>query len=96
MKKMLTALASPAMHGTIRKMTIASVAALVAAGSAGAAQGPVPTGMPRLDHVFVIMMENHAYGQIAGNPQAPFTNALMAKANFATNYFAIAHPSSTN
>ena len=41
-------------------------------------------------------MENHAYGQIAGNPQAPFINSLMAKANLAQNYFAIAHPSSTN
>jgi hypothetical protein len=96
MKKMFTALASSAMQCTIRKMTVASVVALMAAGSAGAVQGPVPTGIPRLDHVFVIMMENHAYGQIAGNPQAPFTNALMAKANLATNYFAIAHPSSTN
>jgi phosphatidylinositol-3-phosphatase len=96
MKKMFTAFASSAMHHTIRKITVASAVALIAAGSAGAAQGPVPTGIPRLDHVFVIMMENHAYGQIAGNPQAPFTNALMAKANFATNYFAIAHPSSTN
>jgi hypothetical protein len=28
-----------------------------------------------------------------GNPQAPFINSLMAKANLATNYFAIAHPS---
>ena len=27
---------------------------------------------PRLDHVFVIVMENHAYGQIVGNPNAPF------------------------
>jgi len=96
MKKLFTALASSAMQCTIRKMTVASVVALMAAGSAGAVQGPVPTGIPRLDHVFVIMMENHAYGQIAGNPQAPFTNALMAKANLATNYFAIAHPSSTN
>jgi len=74
----------------------ASAMALFAAGSAGAAQGPVPTGIPALDHVFVIMMENHAYGQIAGNPQAPFTNALMASANTASNYYAIAHPSSTN
>jgi len=80
----------------MKKMFAASVVALIAAGSAGAAQGPVPTGVPRLDHVFVIMMENHAFGQIAGNPQAPFTNSLMAKANLATNYFAIAHPSSTN
>src|ERR1700761_3038367 len=96
MKKLFNALAASAARRTLRNMTVASVVALAAAGSAGAVQGPVPTGVPRLDHVFVIMMENHAYGQIAGNPQAPFTNSLMAKANFATNYFAIAHPSSTN
>src|SRR5271163_2242770 len=42
------------------------------------------------------MMENHAYGQIATNPQAPFINGEMSSANLATNYFAIAHPSSTN
>jgi phosphatidylinositol-3-phosphatase len=42
------------------------------------------------------MMENHAYGQIVANPQAPFINSLMQSANVATNYFAIAHPSSTN
>jgi phosphatidylinositol-3-phosphatase len=70
--------------------------ALSAAGSAHAAEGPVPQGVPPLEHVFVIMMENHAYGQIAGNLQAPFINSLMTSANLATNYFAIAHPSSTN
>ncbi len=64
--------------------------------SANAAQGNVPDGIPQLDHVFVIMMENHAYAQVAGNAQAPFINALMAKASVAKNYFAIAHPSSTN
>jgi len=72
------------------------MAGLLAAGVSVAEQGPVPTGVPQLDHVFVIMMENHAYAQIAGNPQAPFINSLMAKANLATNYYAIAHPSSTN
>src|ERR1700722_19372069 len=96
MKKMFTAHASSAMQRILKRMTVTSVVGLLAAGSAGASQGPVPTGIPRLEHVFVIMMENHAYGQIAGNPQAPYTNALMAKANLATNYFAIAHPSSTN
>src|SRR6204780_5807739 len=80
----------------MRRIIASSVAALIAAGSAHAAQGPVPGGVPPLDHVFVIMMENHAYAQIAGNPQAPFINSLMAKANLAQNYFAIAHPSSTN
>lgn len=59
-------------------------------------EGAVPKGIPHLDHVFVIMMENHAYGQIVGNPNAPFANKYMAAANSATNYFAVAHPSLTN
>jgi hypothetical protein len=81
----------------MKKIVLAScMAAMLAAGAADAEQGPVPKGIPRLDHVFVIMMENHAYAQIAGNPQAPFINSLMGKANLAQNYFAIAHPSSTN
>lgn len=61
-----------------------------------AAEGPVPKGVPHLDHVFVIMMENHGYGQIVGNPNAPFINQYSKSANAATNYFAIAHPSLTN
>jgi phosphatidylinositol-3-phosphatase len=82
---------------SMKKFALAScMAALMGAGVANAEQGPVPKGIPHLDHVFVVMMENHAYAQIAGNPQAPFINSLMAKANLAQNYFAIAHPSSTN
>jgi hypothetical protein len=81
----------------MKKFVLAScAAACVAAGAAHAGQGPVPIGIPALDHVFVIMMENHAYQQVAGNPQAPFINSLMGTANIANNYYAIAHPSLTN
>ena len=59
-------------------------------------EGGFPEGIPRLDHVFLIMMENHSYGQIRNNPNAPFVNQLAQSANAATNYFAIAHPSLTN
>jgi phosphatidylinositol-3-phosphatase len=59
-------------------------------------EGPVPGGVPRLDHVFVIMMENHGYSQIIGNPNAPFTNQYANSVNSGRNYFAVAHPSSTN
>jgi len=72
------------------------LAASVAATDSFATQGPVPTGVPRLNHVFVIMMENHGYAQIAGNANAPFINAYMKSSNLATNYFAVAHPSLTN
>jgi len=61
-----------------------------------AGEGTVPKGVPHLDHVFVIMMENHGYSQIVNNPNAPFTNKYAKAANSATNYFAIAHPSLTN
>jgi len=66
------------------------------AGVASAAEGPRPDGVPGLDHVFLIMMENHGFGQIFNNPNAPFINSLANKANLATNYFAVAHPSLTN
>jgi hypothetical protein len=72
------------------------VLAALLAGRAHAAQGPVPAGVPPLDHVLVIMMENHGYSQIIGNPNAPFINAWAKQSNLAANYFAIAHPSLTN
>jgi hypothetical protein len=68
------------------------------AGSASAQEDHIPSGIPRLDHVFVIMMENHGYQQVFGNPSEPYLNSLIAnkKVNLATNYFAIGHPSLTN
>lgn len=79
----------------MRKMAVCF--GLVAlAGSVWAQQGSVPTGIPRLDHVFMIMMENHGYNEILNNPNAKFINQYAHSANLANNYFAIAHPSLTN
>src|ERR1700756_2258009 len=61
-----------------------------------AQEGDTPKGVPNLDHVFVIMMENHGYAQILNNPNAPFINQYMRTANSAANYYAVAHPSLTN
>ena len=71
-----------------------SVSAALLAGSAYAQ--PEHKTMPKLDHVFVIMMENHGYSQILNNPNAPFLNQYAQSANLATNYFGVAHPSLTN
>jgi hypothetical protein len=61
-------------------------------------QDDAPRGIPHLDHVFVIMMENHGYQQVINNPNEPYLNSLIAskKVNLATNYFAVGHPSLTN
>jgi len=52
--------------------------------------------VPHIDHAFVIVMENHHYSQIIGNPNAPFINSYAASANLAKNYWAVGHPSLTN
>jgi hypothetical protein len=64
----------------------------------GFAQEDHPSGIPHLDHVFLIMMENHGYEQVIGNPNEPYLNSLIAsgKVNLAANYFAVGHPSLTN
>ncbi len=49
------------------------------------------------DHVYVIMMENHATNQIIGNTaDAPFINQLARRYAVATNYHGVTHPSLPN
>ncbi len=80
----------------LRKIVMLCLVTLAFVATSSAQEGPVPKGVPKLDHVFVIMMENHGYSQIIGNPDTPFANKLSKSANTATNYFAVAHPSLTN
>jgi len=78
------------------KLALLGLLAISLVGTMFAAEGPTPKGVPHLDHVFFIMMENHGYGQIINNPNEPFVNQYARSANLATNYFAVAHPSLTN
>jgi hypothetical protein len=80
----------------IKKSAILCIFTAVVGATVCAQEGAVPKGIPRLDHVFVIVMENHGYNQIIGNPDTPFANSYAKSANSATNYFAVAHPSLTN
>jgi hypothetical protein len=52
--------------------------------------------LPAPDHVVVVVLENHSYSQIIGNPSAPYLNSLAGGgANF-TNFAAETHPSEPN
>jgi phosphatidylinositol-3-phosphatase len=75
---------------------ITMATALLASTTMFAQEQKVPDGIQHLDHVWVIMMENHAYSQIIGNTNAPFINSYSSSANLATNYYGVAHPSLTN
>ena len=65
-----------------KAMLAGTVAAIIAATALGA-EGPIPRGVAHLDHVFLIMMENHAYVQVLGNPNMPFFNRFANSANLA-------------
>src|ERR1022692_5056657 len=80
----------------MKKIAVALALLATFAATGVAQQGAIPKGIPHLDHVFLIMMENHGYNQILRNPNAPFINQYAKSANLATNYFAVAHPSLTN
>ncbi|HEV2135118.1 MAG TPA: alkaline phosphatase family protein [Terracidiphilus sp.] len=82
----------------LKKSGVLCLAAGMLTATAFAQQDRIPTGVPHLDHVFLIMMENHGYGQILGNPNEPYLNSLITSklVNLATNYFAVGHPSLTN
>jgi len=80
----------------LKKAFILGLCAAAAVSAAFAQDSP--KGVPHLDHVFVIMMENHGYQQVIDNPNEPYLNSLITnkKVNSAKNYFAVGHPSLTN
>lgn len=57
---------------------------------------PTPTTIPAADHVFLILLENHAFNQVIGSPFMPYLNSLASQHSLATNYFANTHPSIGN
>jgi hypothetical protein len=68
---------------------------LVPAGAPAAAMRT--TGdLPRFSRVVVVILENHEYGQVLGNPDAPFINALAESGGLAESYYGIMHPSLPN
>jgi hypothetical protein len=82
----------------LKSVIVSGLVATMMVGPAFAQEGSVPKGVSHLDHVFIIMMENHGYQQVINNPNEPYLNSLIAnhKVNLATNYFAVGHPSLTN
>jgi len=68
----------------------ASGAAPSAPPGAGLAAIPAPA------HTVVVVMENHSYADIIGNPAAPFINELARRGALFTRSYAITHPSEPN
>ena len=84
----------------LRLMAAGALVATLLGGSA-IAQAASP-GEARLDHVFVIMLENHSAANVIDNKDAngtltaPYITSLAHKYGTATQYFGVTHPSLPN
>src|SRR5882757_5332272 len=53
-------------------------------------------GLPKPDHLVVVIEENHSYSSIIGSSSAPYINSLASQGASFTQSFAITHPSEPN
>jgi phosphatidylinositol-3-phosphatase len=74
-------------------LAAAALCAALALTGSGAARAP---RVPALDHVVVVVFENHERDTILGSSDAPTFNSLASTYAEATNYHAVAHPSLPN
>ncbi|MEU4586731.1 alkaline phosphatase family protein [Kitasatospora aureofaciens] len=70
----------------------ATTAAALTAGTSASAAATLPSP----DHIVVVMLENHAYGQIIGSSDAPFLNSLATGGALLKASYGITHPSQPN
>jgi hypothetical protein len=78
---------------------IASIGVSVVPAPPPATPSPAPTAPPTtasVDHVFLIVMENHAYGEVWNTSSTPYTTSFANANAIASNYYAITHPSLPN
>src|SRR5262249_1823939 len=60
------------------------------------AEAQATGGVPRFDHVVIVIEENHAYSQIIGSPSAPYIKSLAPGAALPLHSHARTHPSQPN
>ncbi|MGW6645841.1 alkaline phosphatase family protein [Streptomyces iakyrus] len=81
----------------MRKSLVAASAALgVILPVAGCGSPEKGSGVPRPDHIVVVVEENRGYEDVIGSSEAPFINELARKGANLTQFFAITYPSQPN
>jgi phosphatidylinositol-3-phosphatase len=83
-----------------RKVTAGLVALVTGAAGivvgTGVAHAARTAALPRPDHVVIVVLENHAYGEVIQNSKAPYISSLATTGATLTQSFAVTHPSQPN
>jgi phosphatidylinositol-3-phosphatase len=90
-----------ASHPRIAAALLIAVALAVIIVAAAFAKGPAKKQGPKanghaVDHVFLIMLENHSQSSVIDDANAPFITSLAHKYAMAANYYGVTHPSEPN
>jgi hypothetical protein len=85
----------------IDRKVMAGLAALVTGATGavvgtGVAHAASAAALPRPDHVVIVVLENHAYGEVIQNSKAPYISSLATSGATLTQSFAVTHPSQPN
>ena len=90
------------LRNTILPAAALAVSAVLAA-SAGASAGSHDSSRSgehrhgsRIDHIFVIMLENHSQSSVIDDANAPFLTSLAHTYTMADHYYGVTHPSMPN
>ena len=76
-------------------VSAAASASTSSAGRGSSEHGSSEHGAP-LDHIFVIMLENHSQSSVIGDPNAPYLTSLANHYAMADQYYGVTHPSMPN
>jgi acid phosphatase len=81
-------------------MRMARIVATLAVGLASALVLPSSPAhaatLPAYDHIVVVIEENHSYGEVIGNANAPYLTSLANNGANMTQSFGVTHPSQPN
>ena len=72
------------------------IGALVIPGAVSTFAAADKSASGRLDHIFVIMLENHSQSSVIDDVNAPYITSLAHTYGMAANYYGVTHPSQPN
>lgn len=88
---------TPAAHSTSTVAGPSPSPSSAARSSARAGRaGTGAEGVPRFEHIIVVVEENKSYGELVGTSSAPFLNDLAGSGAVLTQSYAVTHPSEPN
>ena len=81
---------------TLAVFSLTATAAVASDGHGHSDSGSSHSNSGKLDHIFVIMLENHSQSSVIGDVNAPFITSLATTYSTADNYYGVTHPSMPN